>query len=314
MTTSKKLDLSNTNLDSTGEFSTPSSSSSSSSVGKGSPAGVTDSEYAPPADFKRRSDALTWSMALTNGTAIVANLIMIVAIMFWVPCGGGGSSSSSKQCSQHSWFSLALSPIILLYLHDLLIAVVHMTMDNPALLNKTSDGQDRWGPLAKMAFEFQEHHVEVWKILRWPAWYQGSDSMGPSAVMLMQAALMQYYMGWSMIAYCWWTPVIAVLGQHAHRHCHTPPAQRHPVVSILSQIGVINTPARHALHHQTLDCSYAILNGWSNPLVDYVRTRTWLPLHALSLNWIPVMFALFLVLPFVYYAVCVGTVNVLLYA
>lgn len=53
---------------------------------------------------------------------------------------------------------------------------------------------------------------------------------------------------------------------HSTLHRRTPPA----FVAVLRRFRLLMTPEAHQFHHDVQDNSFAIINGWSNPLLDRI--------------------------------------------
>lgn len=56
-------------------------------------------------------------------------------------------------------------------------------------------------------------------------------------------------------------------GQFSHQATHKLAKQRGPIVKFLQDAHILLPPDVHRKHHQTHDKDFAILNGWSNPLL-----------------------------------------------
>ncbi len=139
--------------------------------------------------------------------------------------------------------------------------------------------------------------MEPWKCAVWPAWYQVTEALPGSLFYSLYSIPLQYWWGVSMLPFVIWTGIFAVLNQYTHRFCHMSPPQRPKWMQFLAACGVVNKPETHALHHQTLDQAYAILNGMSNPVVTFL-TKHWR--HALHPGW-PLYTALYgLAVPWLY--------------
>jgi hypothetical protein len=65
-----------------------------------------------------------------------------------------------------------------------------------------------------------------------------------------------------------WLAVIEIAHKYAHSDRHDRP--RPLLVRLLQKTGLFISGDRHAIHHEDLLCSYAILNGWTNPVFDVI--------------------------------------------
>lgn len=80
----------------------------------------------------------------------------------------------------------------------------------------------------------------------------------------------------------------SVLMMAAHRWSHTMPAELPPLISWAQRSGFLIDRDVHALHHVDYNINFAILNGHSNPAIN------WLTAHALSQHsrlWLAVLIA-----------------------
>ena len=65
-----------------------------------------------------------------------------------------------------------------------------------------------------------------------------------------------------------WLAVTEIAHKYAHFDRHDRP--RPLLVRLLQKTGLFISGDRHAIHHQDLSCSYAALNGWTNPVFDVI--------------------------------------------
>lgn len=121
----------------------------------------------------------------------------------------------------------------------------------------------------RLAFDFKIHHP-------WP------DGLGRrSTVTLCRETLPMFGLPLSLLVNlaaiagslsAGWIAVgttLAVGGafaQYLHGQMHREPPARH--VLVLRRLGLLMTPAAHRIHHDTLDRDFAIITGWTNPLLN----------------------------------------------
>ena len=137
-----------------------------------------------------------------------------------------------------------------------------------------------WGrinPFEKIAYDFKNHHPRP-------------DALGRrDLVFLVQATVVFASLPFSLalnLACIRWRPpgwlvlgvivflIGATLSQYFHGSLHR---ERNPaIVTVLRRLGVLMTPAAHAVHHATLTRDFSVVNGWSNPLLNIVfRLLLW---------------------------------------
>ncbi|MDP2361055.1 MAG: fatty acid desaturase CarF family protein [bacterium] len=64
--------------------------------------------------------------------------------------------------------------------------------------------------------------------------------------------------------------VLSSWAELSHYLCHN---RRGRLLNLLARCGLLLDMRRHARHHREDNCSYAFLNGWTNPLIDLVARR-----------------------------------------
>lgn len=240
---------------------------------------VAQAGFAPPTSIPNVDRAAVTDPVRARERLILftLNIITIAVLALVVP------ATASSVATQ------IVTPLVLLVLFDLFIAFLHMTFDNPKLLNHAI--------LGPMAFDFQEHHVVPWKCAVWPAWYQALETVPGSLFFALYSVPLQYYWGISLVSFASWTLFYALFTQYVHRFCHQPPSERRLIMKALALVGLCNNPKTHALHHHTLDQAYAILNGVTNPIVSWLN-KNWR--DALHPNWIYYLVSYGLMLPWLY--------------
>jgi len=81
----------------------------------------------------------------------------------------------------------------------------------------------------------------------------------------------------------WQVILVILIGTSAnevHRWAHQTPQENGKLIQFLQQVGILQSPFHHALHHQGQKNShYCVITNWLNPLVDSVNL--WLILEYL---------------------------------
>jgi len=104
---------------------------------------------------------------------------------------------------------------------------------------------------------------------------------------------LQYINRKPMFDFIFWTLIVAILNQYTHRICHSPPSRRPSWMCLFARLRLVMSPEEHALHHQTFDCNFAIVNGIVNPFLNFL-TRHFLPYNHPAWLYFTIFFFLFL--------------------
>ena len=152
---------------------------------------------------------------------------------------------------------IALQLVAGWFVADLITALVHLTLDK---LHGTRC--QRWPLVGQMIVEFREHHAEPLLMPRRGFWESSKETVVASLLGIGFACL-----GWP----CFWLTVALGTGlcQEVHKYAHR--LQIPGWVYWLQRCRLLMRPEQHAGHHNgVFDRNFGILNGWSNPLVNYV--------------------------------------------
>jgi hypothetical protein len=182
---------------------------------------------------------------------------------------------------------LLLIPVAL-YTADVFSAIVHIVLDNgdcgvltPFLDDKSveelSSVRDRF-PLIynqstgfqKTCFEFQKHHQYPSVILH-KTFSEVSISIA-SITWFLHALLLLFYMtgvmNSSLFFFSTLTTCIGTLSQLAHQSAHAK--ESHVIIKWFQTRGILISPESHRIHHRTYNRNFAIVNGWSHSLVNWL--------------------------------------------
>ena len=127
------------------------------------------------------------------------------------------------------------------------------------------------GPFWRIAYNFKYHHPRPNALGRRSMKELCADTLHfaalPLSLALNIAVLTSPPPPWAIAA-----AISMVIGTlfiqyfHSTLHRRTPPG----FVAVLRRLRLLMTPEAHQLHHDVQDNSFAIINGWSNPLLDRV--------------------------------------------
>jgi ubiquitin-conjugating enzyme E2 variant len=151
---------------------------------------------------------------------------------------------------------LCLLQIILgWFVADLLSGIYHYVVDN--------FGTPDTPILGKQIKDFQLHHINPEDFLKDTAWSSIQLPLLATIPMLIAA-----YFVWP----CFFISLGIGLGlsQYFHRCAHEPNPNPNPVKRILQRAFIMLPPQEHDRHHSGFKDAYGIVNGWANPLLDFV--------------------------------------------
>lgn len=145
---------------------------------------------------------------------------------------------------------------------DALSYVMHRWLDNTT----TS------GPAARIAFEFQVHHVRTGDVVK-RGWLRNNSlelglyitaPMSVLSLFLPTGGLTAMFFAFSGV----WGTLIPTVHAWSHQQ-----KKHHVIVRWLQRARIILAPTEHRKHHHGPDChfrSYALLNGWTNGPLDLI--------------------------------------------
>ncbi|MDQ0471636.1 fatty acid desaturase CarF family protein [Labrys wisconsinensis] len=187
---------------------------------------------------------------------------------------------------------MPLAAVAAWYLADLLSGLIHMYMDYRPVppgsgladvyFYKGSHDSEHYhtlrkqalarvGPIDRLAFDFKFHHPRPEVLGRRKLIYQVRSTVIvlslPFSVELNAACLIWHVPNW-LVAGAIVLIVAGSLSQYFHGSLHR---EKNPwFILFLRRIGLLMTPAAHAVHHTTLERDFSVINGWSNPLVNVI--------------------------------------------
>lgn len=136
--------------------------------------------------------------------------------------------------------------------------MLHVVLDTP--------GNIKYPVIGLPSLEFQLHHAIPQDIVM-KGFGQACADLNPIACYAFLILSLQ----------TWWDPYSMALGetillcsyagQYSHQATHKLAKHRPEWVKMLQNVGILLPPDVHRRHHQTHDKDFAILNGWSNPLL-----------------------------------------------
>jgi hypothetical protein len=176
------------------------------------------------------------------------------------------------------------------YLADMMSGLIHMYMDyrpcprgaglDKAFFYAGSRGSPEYdqikrealarvGLIDQVAFEFKYHHPRPEVLGRRTLVYQVKSTVLlvslPLSIAVNVAGLLLPLPGWLVTGI-----VVLIVGgtlsQYFHGSLHRPANPWY--IHLMRRLGLLMTPQAHDVHHQTLRRDFAVINGWSNPVVN----------------------------------------------
>lgn len=173
---------------------------------------------------------------------------------------------------RHSVAQLTLLPTVLAilsgyYWADFVTGFIHMACDNiPLSLETIKSGRTPW---EWAAYGFHYHHIHP------TDWNHNNIYFGAIVragfIIYVPLSLLTLSLDrhpfWQVLLYvCTHTGVLA---QYTHAASHGR-FHDNRLVKWLQHYRIILPPSVHKIHHQQFDQNYAILNGWSNPILNFI--------------------------------------------
>jgi len=165
------------------------------------------------------------------------------------------------------WLAGMLAFLAALFVADLVNGLVHMWMDHNARYTGWS------GPLVAA---FHLHHLRLryeekalWRVY---VHESGFKLWLPPTLALLMAAHLWLDFPPVVLRFSACFAVLSSVAELSHFLCHNRDAG---LPRRLGRLGLLLDKGRHARHHREDNVSYAFLNGWSNPILDWVAARVY---------------------------------------
>ena len=157
------------------------------------------------------------------------------------------------------WVTVGLIVVVYFYT-DILSGFLHIILDNERSLDvPVIDG---------LAQGFQNHHNDPRRIHEM-TWYEHLYVMHlPLTIVFPIVVIVNQPAGYLIY-------ILLVISLHlmqmSHRWAHTPKSDVPEVVKVLQNVGFFLSRKAHGQHHNNVyDQNFAIMNGWSNPILNRV--------------------------------------------
>jgi hypothetical protein len=142
--------------------------------------------------------------------------------------------------------------------------------DSEAFLTLQSQVYSRISAFERIVYDFKKHHPFPDLLGRHPFWHLAK---GPVFVVVLPVSLALSVLfvltqppAWLLVGF-----VVFLLGagttQAFHGTLHK--ADVGPVIATMRRLGLAMSARAHKLHHDTLTQDFAVINGWSNPVVNF---------------------------------------------
>lgn len=187
-----------------------------------------------------------------------------------------------------SWrVHVVLLPLAHWYM-DLLMGVIHMTLDSPSLLH--------YPALGTFTTAFQHHHVTLIYKMSWPQYIfeYGTEVLVVmhsvpflAAVHVLRTSAPVRGAAWTWSAHMVWTSYLSLV---AHRCCHGDPSGVPWAIRAAQDMGLLLSREKHRIHHRTFAVSsgalhlttfyagghgygWSFYNAWAAPVLDWLSLR-----------------------------------------
>lgn len=155
----------------------------------------------------------------------------------------------------------ATSCVLMVVIIEFYGAILHIVLDTPEYINLPLIGRG--------CLEFQWHHLIRQDIATKPFLDVCGDL---TVIMTVHLAMMALTFGLSdpKAQFVWGCLVfLAYWGQFSHRQAHMSATKKPSSwVAFCQRHGLLLAPAAHRRHHETYDCEFPILSGFSSPLLE----------------------------------------------
>jgi len=166
--------------------------------------------------------------------------------------------------------------LVLMYAYsDFKGAMLHVVLDTPSNIKLPVVGCP--------SLEFQFHHAIPQDIVM-KGITQACADLNPIAVYAFLLVALETNFDPLALALGETILLCSYVGQFSHQATHKLSKDRSPTVKFLQKINILLPPDVHRKHHQTHDKDFAILNGWSNPLISSML-KIW-PQESCSHVWL----------------------------
>jgi hypothetical protein len=153
--------------------------------------------------------------------------------------------------------------VMMVLLVELYGGILHIVLDNPDYINMPVIGRG--------CLEFQWHHLIRQDIATKPLLDVWGDL---NVLMFSHLAMFVLTLGLSdpRAQFVWACLVfLAYWGQFSHRQAHMSATKKPPAwVAFMQRNRMLLAPAKHRRHHETFDCEYPILSGFSSPVLEFL--------------------------------------------
>jgi hypothetical protein len=224
-----------------------------------------------PSSFWDRPDVCI-ALGMANPTVYVRRwewfaMLLSLNALFWI-----GNYVVNES---HGLAKYAALLVILWWYSDFKGGMLHVVLDTPANI--------KYPVIGLPSLEFQLHHAIPQDIVIKGIWQACAD-LNPIAVYAF--ILVAAESGFDPLAMAIGETILlcSYCGQFSHQATHKLSKDRSETVKFLQRVHILLPPEVHRKHHQTHDKDFAILNGWSNPVLAQMLKV--FPQHSCAPVWV----------------------------
>jgi len=207
-----------------------------------------------PTEYYKKSSQERYKMMINNFKMLFFNISILSIIYLF-----------NKNIQEENMFIILSKIFYSIITTDMLTGMIHLTLDNP--ITKLHHNNF----IRNAAWQFQEHHDNP------------TDTTNPPLIHVLlyignlQFTVLITFLMYNIIFNKSFTILsvtsflLSILGQWNHRVVHTnltPKHYFHNTKMWLMKRGMLLSPKKHYLHHQTYDLNFCTLTGWTDWIVN----------------------------------------------
>lgn len=229
---------------------------------KGDSQGLLDT----PTEYYKKSEKERCQMMKNNFEVLFINLFLLSCLFVL-------DSFNQRQTNENIFLlpnTVLLTFTYSLFALDFATGMTHLTLDNPIT---------KIHPISiirNAAWQFQDHHDNPTDTTNPPLLHVLLNKGRIYSLFLSNLLLISILFNKSMSMFGLFVYLLGFLAEWNHRVIHTnltPKHYFHNVTMWLMKRGLLMSPQKHYLHHQTYDVNFCTLTGWTDGLVNYINKK-----------------------------------------
>ena len=151
--------------------------------------------------------------------------------------------------------------ILCIFIADFLSGIIHWMED--------SYGDSDW-PVVGLYLTRPNilHHYDPRHFVKNNTWFGRAKALAIISLVIIAVAASCKLLSWQLI----FTLLIGANANESHKSAHCSPHENGPVIAFFQKLGVMQSPAHHAKHHQgTRDTHYCVITNYLNPILESIN-------------------------------------------